>query len=117
MIAAATRGLLVVGELSNPDDVLAVTLLGKCLGWPIVADVLSGLRLHSNGNWAIREVRSSIVSYIDHILLLGQDYWPTVKPDVIVQVGSHLTSKRLCQFLVSKLLRDKFGVSKVLTRV
>ena len=41
-VAGAQRGLLVVGELTQPADVVAAAQLARTLGWPVAADVLSG---------------------------------------------------------------------------
>ena len=42
---AAERGLLVVAELTSPEDVMAALTISKALGWPVVADALSGVLL------------------------------------------------------------------------
>ena len=42
MLARARRGLLVVGEQSDPGEVVAAARLAEALGWPVAADVLSG---------------------------------------------------------------------------
>lgn len=42
VVAGAQRGLLVVGELTHPDDVVAAAQLARLLRWPVAADVLSG---------------------------------------------------------------------------
>lgn len=39
------RGLLVVGELQDSQQAAAAARIGVALGWPVVADVLSGERL------------------------------------------------------------------------
>jgi 2-succinyl-5-enolpyruvyl-6-hydroxy-3-cyclohexene-1-carboxylate synthase len=36
------RGLLVVGELQDSQQAAAAARIGAALGWPVVADVLSG---------------------------------------------------------------------------
>jgi hypothetical protein len=41
-VLGAQRGLLVVGELTHPDDVVAAAQLARALRWPVAADVLSG---------------------------------------------------------------------------
>lgn len=42
LTSPATRGLLVVGQLTNPADVAAAAAVADALGWPVVADALSG---------------------------------------------------------------------------
>ena len=41
-LSCARRGLLVVAQLTQPQDCLAALRIAEALGWPIVADVLSG---------------------------------------------------------------------------
>ena len=41
-LAGAKRGLLVVGQLATPQDCVAALRVAQALGWPVVADVLSG---------------------------------------------------------------------------
>lgn len=43
-LGAAQRGLVVVAELTTAEDVAAALTVSKSLGWPIVADALSGER-------------------------------------------------------------------------
>lgn len=88
VINGAQRGLLVLGELS-PQDAAAAADLATTLGWPVAADILSGARM-----------QSTVVQHIDHILLGDKSWWSSVRPDVILQLGPRLTSKRLQQFLV-----------------
>ena len=42
MLGSAQRGLLVVAELTTAEDAVAALAISKSLGWPIVADALSG---------------------------------------------------------------------------
>ena len=41
-LAAARRGLLVLGELPDPADAAAALRIARALGWAVAADVLSG---------------------------------------------------------------------------
>eukprot|EP00887_Chlorella_sp_A99_P005642 scaffold1.g5642.t1 len=109
-IRGAQRGLIVVGELTHPEDVVAAAQLGRVLGWPLAADVLSGLRAGVQGDGAsTREAPCvlgkaseqrppAVVHHMDH-LLLDRQHWPALRPDVVLQLGGRLTSKRLSQFL------------------
>ena len=40
----------------------------------------------------------SILHHFDH-LLLDKASWPALKPDVVLQLGGHMISKRCMQFL------------------
>jgi isochorismate synthase/2-succinyl-5-enolpyruvyl-6-hydroxy-3-cyclohexene-1-carboxylate synthase/2-succinyl-6-hydroxy-2,4-cyclohexadiene-1-carboxylate synthase/O-succinylbenzoate synthase len=124
----AKRGLIVLGELPAPEDGMAAAAVATALGWPVVADVLSGLRLHrgtagsSSGTSNAGQFRGtssgvaqpqasasasalqgaglSIIHSMDHILLGDASWWAQLRPDVILQLGPRLTSKRVTQFLV-----------------
>lgn len=41
-LGSAQRGLLVIAELTTPEDAVAALAISKALGWPVVADALSG---------------------------------------------------------------------------
>ena len=41
-LGSAQRGLLVIAELTTAEDAVAALAISKALGWPIVADALSG---------------------------------------------------------------------------
>lgn len=45
LVQASKRGLIVAGGISSHGDMLAVMKLSQWLGWPLVADPLSGVRL------------------------------------------------------------------------
>jgi isochorismate synthase/2-succinyl-5-enolpyruvyl-6-hydroxy-3-cyclohexene-1-carboxylate synthase/2-succinyl-6-hydroxy-2,4-cyclohexadiene-1-carboxylate synthase/O-succinylbenzoate synthase len=40
-----------------------------------------------------------VVHHFDHLLLLDRQQWQQLRPDVVLQLGGHLTSKRTNQFL------------------
>ena len=42
MLGSAQRGLLVIAELTTAEDIVAALAISKALGWPSVADALSG---------------------------------------------------------------------------
>jgi isochorismate synthase/2-succinyl-5-enolpyruvyl-6-hydroxy-3-cyclohexene-1-carboxylate synthase/2-succinyl-6-hydroxy-2,4-cyclohexadiene-1-carboxylate synthase/O-succinylbenzoate synthase len=90
-VLSAQRGLLVVAEMMTGEDSVAAAQLARVLGWPVVADVLSGLRVGASPSFPC-------IAYFDH-LLLDQSVWGALQPDVVVILGGHLTSKRTAQFL------------------
>jgi isochorismate synthase/2-succinyl-5-enolpyruvyl-6-hydroxy-3-cyclohexene-1-carboxylate synthase/2-succinyl-6-hydroxy-2,4-cyclohexadiene-1-carboxylate synthase/O-succinylbenzoate synthase len=111
-VAGARRGLIVAAELAHPEDVVAAAQLAALLGWPVAADVLSGLRAGvrgGDGGTTGGEGCSSsssdgggcpaVVHHFDHLLLLDRASWRQLRPDVVLQLGGHLTSKRVSQFL------------------
>lgn len=98
VIQSANKGLLVIGAIHTEDEIWAALLLAKHLHWPVVCDILSGLRL--------RRILSSDVNteekliFIDHFdhSLLSDSVKNWAKPNMVVQIGSKFTSKRLGQF-------------------
>lgn len=97
---ASARGLLVLGELSSPEDIAGAGRLASALGWPVVTDVLSGLRMAPPGAFG---PHAPVLHHMDHVLLGGTSWWAGLRPSLVVQVGPRLTSKRLSQFIVSAL--------------
>lgn len=114
LLAAARRGLIVVGEQSSAGAAAAAAMqLAAVLGWPVAADILSGLRVGSQQqqNPGGRGTHSSgpgqlLLHHFDHVLLGGGgpagdlSWWCELQPDVILQLGPRVTSKRINQFMV-----------------
>ncbi|KAK1425534.1 hypothetical protein QVD17_20887 [Tagetes erecta] len=99
IIQGAKRGLLLIGAIFKEDDICAALLLAKQLKWPVIADILSGLRLRRY-NRSLSKPNEGIlfVDHLDHCLLSSEvKQW--IKPDAIVQIGSRITSKRISQML------------------
>lgn len=85
-IQKAKKGILVIGAIHTVDEMWAVLLLAKHLLWPVVADVLSGLRLRKVLT-SFPEIEDNIlfVDHLDHVLL--SDFvrdW--IHVDMILQV-------------------------------
>ena len=97
-LGSARRGLIVAAELPHPEDAVAAAQLSRLLGWPVAADVLSGLRA---GTAAAAAAGSElcVVHHFDQLLLLEREQWRALRPDVVLHLGGHLTSKRVAQFL------------------
>ncbi|XP_050872280.1 protein PHYLLO, chloroplastic isoform X2 [Lathyrus oleraceus] len=102
LIQRANNGLLLFGAIHSEDEMWAALLLAKHLQWPVVADILSGLRLRKLlSSFSEIERNFIFVDNLDHALL--SDYakdW--LKIDVVVQIGSRITSKRICQILEAR---------------
>ncbi|XP_066320865.1 protein PHYLLO, chloroplastic-like isoform X7 [Miscanthus floridulus] len=99
IIEKAEQGLLLVGAIHTDEDMWAVALLARHLSWPVATDILSGLRLRKVVN-SLPGLDKSIL-FIDHIdqILLSDSAKNWISPDVIVQIGSRITSKRVGMFL------------------
>ena len=90
LVARRPRGLLVAGGLADPAARAAVADLAAALGWPLLADVTSGLRLDSTPGTA--------VPY--HDVLLGSKEFMQPHPiEAVIHVGGRLTSRRLMDHL------------------
>jgi 2-succinyl-5-enolpyruvyl-6-hydroxy-3-cyclohexene-1-carboxylate synthase len=89
-IVGATNGVIVVGPLQAATNRSAISSLSDNLGWPILADIQSGVRFA----WANHQLPSTVRHY-DLVL----DCVETKKnstlftPDVVLHLGGRLTSK------------------------
>lgn len=91
-LGAARRGLVVAGRLATAKEGHAVLRLAQRIGWPLLPDIASQLRL---GN---APQDSQIVPLFDQ--LLGSDAFQAEhSADVVLHVGGRCVSKRLSQFL------------------
>ncbi len=85
----AQHGIIIAGTLRSRDERLAVSELAEKLGWPIIADIKSGLRHADNG--------PHIVPNFNLILNAGGHSLNDV--DAIIQVGSRIVSRSLLEFI------------------
>ena len=87
------RGLIVCGPESDALPAEAIDTLARTLGWPILADPLSG----------VRSGRHSLVRVIDtyDALLRSPRFAARAAPEVVLRFGAAPTSKVLNQFLAS----------------
>lgn len=89
-----------IGEQLDPADSLACLQISRLLGWPLAADALSGLSVG-----AMQQEGVAVMSHLDN-LLLDKEMWPSISPDLILQIGGRIISKRTYQFLEWATLRD-----------
>jgi len=90
-LSRAKRGLIVCGPHEDAELPTAVARLARCLGYPILADPLSGVRFGEHD-------RSLVVDAYDAFLRDA----PTIErlqPEVVVRLGAIPTSKPLAQYL------------------
>lgn len=81
------QGVIVVGSLSTPRALKPIFTLAEILDWPILTDILSGLRsegLHHN-----------VIPYHDLVLKIA----PHLKPDCILHLGDRIVSKPLARWI------------------
>ena len=95
VLLSGGKGLVVVGEMMAPADAVAALQIAEALGWSVVPDVLSTLKVGAQES----DTRHILHSF-DHVLLLDKDaYWRELQPDIVLQIGGHITSKRTLQFI------------------
>ena len=84
------RGLVVAGRLASRKQGEAVSRLAGALGWPLLPDVGSQVRLGADSE--------NLVAYYD-ALLASEAFAEAHAPEAVVHVGGRALSKRLEQFL------------------
>lgn len=92
-LAQARRGLLVVGGLRDDEEREAVRWLAAWLGWPVFADITSGLRSDDG--------LPGLVPLYDQ-LLLSERFAARHSPGVVLQVGGRMVSKRWLRALATR---------------
>lgn len=85
-------GLLLVGRLERLEDQLAVKQLARHLHWPVIADLLSGLRL---------DPQLQVTLNHSDLLLASSEYRQALQPHTILQIGSGFISGPLLKHLAS----------------
>ncbi len=91
------RGVLVAGRLADSSARAAVTDLAAALGWPLLADVTSGLRLDS---------RPGAAAPYHDTLLGSREFMQRHPIEAVIHVGGRLTSRRLMDHLEAARPRD-----------
>jgi 2-succinyl-5-enolpyruvyl-6-hydroxy-3-cyclohexene-1-carboxylate synthase len=86
----AKRGLVVAGRLASRKQGEAVLRLAETLGWPLLPDVGSQVRLGTGSE--------NLAAHYD-ALLAGGSFADGHTPEAVVHVGGRALSKRLEQFL------------------
>lgn len=90
-LGSTERGLLVAGRLASREQGEAVLRLADALGWPLLADVSSQVRLGADSE--------SLVAYYD-ALLADEAFAGAHAPEAVLHVGGRSLSKRLERFLL-----------------
>jgi 2-succinyl-5-enolpyruvyl-6-hydroxy-3-cyclohexene-1-carboxylate synthase len=89
-LAGVQRGLIIAGTAAVSTETKAMLAVAETLGWPVLPDIRSGLRL--------RRSHPQLIQMADQILLAEQLHH-RLRPDLILHLGGRLTSKRLQQFI------------------
>ena len=86
------RGLVVAGRLRSREQGAAALRLSEALGWPILPDVSSQMRLGTSS--------ANLVAYHD-ALLADKAFADAHAPEAVLHVGGRALSKRLERFLAA----------------
>ncbi|GIV62250.1 2-succinyl-5-enolpyruvyl-6-hydroxy-3-cyclohexene-1-carboxylic-acid synthase [Rhodocaloribacter litoris] len=92
ILAGVERGLVVAGRLGTAAEGQAVRRLAEALGWPLLPDVGSQVRLGREHASPVR------VDYFD-LLLAQPGFAETHRPEAVLHFGRRPTSKRLARLL------------------
>jgi 2-succinyl-5-enolpyruvyl-6-hydroxy-3-cyclohexene-1-carboxylate synthase len=84
------RGLVVAGRLASRRQGEATLGLAEALGWPLLPDIGSQVRLGGSGG--------NTIPYYD-ALLAGEEFAEAHAPEAVLRIGGGAVSKRLEQFL------------------
>jgi 2-succinyl-5-enolpyruvyl-6-hydroxy-3-cyclohexene-1-carboxylate synthase len=86
----AKRGLVVAGRLASRKQGEAVLRLAEVLGWPLLPDIGSQVRLGADSE--------NVAAHYD-ALLASEAFADAHAPEAVVHIGGRALSKRLEQFL------------------
>jgi 2-succinyl-5-enolpyruvyl-6-hydroxy-3-cyclohexene-1-carboxylate synthase len=90
VIDAAEHGVIIAGRVDSPVDSAAVLRLAEHLGWPLLPDIQSGLRLSA--------ASSVVVPYAD-LQLVDSCLTEGPAPECLLRVGGSLVSKRFASLI------------------
>ncbi|KAH9707758.1 protein PHYLLO [Citrus sinensis] len=91
LVQGVNKGLLLVGAVHNEDEIWAVLHLARHIRWPVVADILSGLRLRKLlASFLETEQNILFLDHLDHALL-SESVKDWIQFDVIIQVASEIS--------------------------
>ncbi len=90
IIKPTIRGVLIVGQLKDPESYHWVVKLAKRLNWAVFADIQSGLRLSGD--------LPNLVHYFDRLLLTDTAV-ELESINTVIQIGSRIVSAGLLKWL------------------
>jgi 2-succinyl-5-enolpyruvyl-6-hydroxy-3-cyclohexene-1-carboxylate synthase len=90
VIKPTIRGVLIVGQLKDPESYHWVVKLAEQLNWAVFADIQSGLRLR-------RDI-PNLIHYFDRLLLTDKAI-ELESIDTVIQIGSRIVSAGLLKWL------------------
>ena len=94
MIRSSENGLLIAGQLPAGTDKEAIIRLASELGWPLLADINSGIRFAGSTS----ESASNVIAHYD-LYLRVEKFRKDFSPDLILHMGDMPVSKSLNQHI------------------
>jgi len=91
-IKSARRGIVIAGAARHEAESKSMLQVAEKLGWPLLPDIRSGLR--------IRSAHPNIIQMADQ-LLVSEKFSKAMQPDLILHLGGRVTSKRIQQFIAA----------------
>jgi len=94
IIGRSKNGVLIAGQLSAGTDKEAIIRLASELGWPLLADINSGIRFACSASGSAHNV----VAHYD-LYLRMEKFRKKFSPDLILHLGAMPVSKSLNQYV------------------
>ena len=94
IIGNSKNGVLIAGQLSVGTDKEAIIRLASELGWPLLADINSGIRFACSAS----ESAHNVVAHYD-LYLRMEKFRKKFSPDLILHMGGMPVSKSLNQYV------------------
>lgn len=94
IIGRSKNGVLIAGQLSAGTDKEAIIRLASELGWPLLADINSGIRFACSSSGSAHNV----VAHYD-LYLRMEKFRKKFSPDLILHMGGMPVSKALNQYI------------------
>jgi 2-succinyl-5-enolpyruvyl-6-hydroxy-3-cyclohexene-1-carboxylate synthase len=94
IIGRSKNGVLIAGQLSAGTDKEAIIRLASELGWPLLADINSGIRFACSAS----ESAHNVVAHYD-LYLRMEKFRKKFSPDLILHLGGMPVSKSLNQYV------------------
>jgi len=94
---AIKNGLIVVGKIAGDDERQMILQLAQKTGWPVFADISSGLRLGMD--------HPNLIHYFDQ-LLTSDKILSQLSFDGVLHLGGRITSKRYDEFIRTQKLAE-----------
>jgi 2-succinyl-5-enolpyruvyl-6-hydroxy-3-cyclohexene-1-carboxylate synthase len=92
-VSSTARGVFVVGAVADPEGVApSLAQLAEWLGWPVLADAVSGLRRGHDAT------ECGAIAHYD-VLLRSERFAADARPELAVRIGAPPTSKPLRAWL------------------